>query len=124
MIEGYSLNVAVGANTPIPFNNTTIQKGCSAVKAGTSSFELNKKGVYMVAFDSSTGTASTVQLYKNGVAQPQAQTIGTGSLGFYTLVQVPQDNTTCCCTSPTLVQVMNTSPSTFSNANVCITKVC
>lgn len=123
MIESYSINIGVGANTAIPFNNTTIKKGCTVEKTGTSSFELNKCGVYCVAFDGSSTAASTVQLYKNGVAQPQAQSVGQ-SVGFYTLVQVPHDNNNCCCTSPTIVQVMNTGASTFSNANICITKLC
>lgn len=29
MIEAYSLNVSVGANQPVPFNNVTVQKGCT-----------------------------------------------------------------------------------------------
>ena len=77
----------------------------------------------MVSFDGSATAVSTVQLYKDGVLQPQAQSMGS-SLGFDTLVQVSEDNTPCCCTSPVTLQIMVPSPSTFSVANVNITKLC
>ena len=77
MIQAYSLNVTVPANTSIPFNNVTLQKGCTAILNGDSTIQFNKCGIYMVEVDASSATASTIQLYKNGVAQPQAQSTGT-----------------------------------------------
>ena len=123
MLEAYSLNQAVGANASIPFNNISIKKGCTAQLEGISSIELNKAGVYMVAFDGVAGTSTTVQLYKNGVAQPQAQSTGT-TLGFTTLVQVPQNNNCNCASSPTVISVDNETAATFTNANIVVTKVC
>lgn len=122
MIESYSVNVAVGADANIPFNSTSIQKGCTVEKTGADTFQFNKCGVYMVAVDCSTGTSTTIQLVKNGVLQPQAQSTGV-SPSFVTLVQVPNNNTCCPCSSPTVIQIQNTTAGTFTNANIVITKV-
>lgn len=125
MLEAYSLNVTVPADSAIPFNNVTIQKGCTAILSASATIQLNKCGVYMVSVDASSATDATIQLFKDGVAQPQAQSIGT-SPSFVTLVQVDQNNSNCCCSSPTLVQVRNagTASATFTNANIAVTKVC
>lgn len=123
MIEAYSLNVTVPANSTVPFNNVSLQKGCTAVLAG-STIELNKCGVYMVSCDASAATATTIQLFKDGVAQPQAQSTGT-SPSFTTLVQVDRNNTCCACSSPVSIQLRNTgsSAATFTDVNIAITKV-
>ena len=123
MLEVYSLNVDAGADSAIPLNNVTIQKGCTAVLSSPSTIQLNKCGVYMVSCDASAATSVTVQLYKDGVAQPQAQ--GTGATpAFTTLVQVPTNNCDCACASPTLLQIFNTGDGTvYTNINVCVTKV-
>ena len=125
MLEAYSLNVTVATDTAIPFNNTTIEKGCTAKLTAPSTIQLNKCGVYMVSFDASSATASTVQLYKNGIAQPQAQSTGTTPT-FTTLVQVTENNTCACCSSPTIIQVLNVgdAEATFTDTNIVITKVC
>ena len=77
MLEVYTLNASAGANSAIPLNNVSIKKGCSVVNSGPSSIELNKCGVYMVSFNGVAASATTVQMYKNDVPQPQAQTAGT-----------------------------------------------
>ena len=123
MIEAYSTNIDVGADSNIPFNSVSLCKGCTVRKSAVDTFNLNKRGVYMVAVDASTGTSSTIQLYKDGVAQPQAQSTGI-TPSFVTLVQVDHDNNDCCCTSPTVLQVRNTVAGTFTDANITITKVC
>ena len=123
MLEAYSLNVTVTANSAIPFNNVTIEKGCTARLTAPATIELNKKGVYIVYFDGVAGTSTTVQLYKDGVAQPQAQSTGT-AVSFVTLVQVPNDNCCACSSSPTVLRVVNTTAGTFTNANVAVTKLC
>ena len=125
MLEVYSLNVTAAAGASFPLNNVTLQKGCTAKLSGTSTIELNKCGVYMVSCDASAAAASTIQLTKNGVAQPQAQSVGT-SPSFVTLVQVPNNNTNCCCSSPTFISIINPTDAseTLTNLNVCITKVC
>ena len=66
--------------------------------------------------------AATIQLYKNGVAQPQAQSTGS-SLAFTTLVQVPDNNSCCPCSSGVSLQVITDTATTFTNANVSVTKV-
>lgn len=124
MLEAYSTNVTVTENSAIPFNNMTIEKGCTAKLQSPSTIELNKCGVYMVAVDASATATNTIQLYKDGVAQPQAQSTGA-SMSFVTLVQVDRNNCNCnCCSSPVTVQVIVESAGTLTDANVCVTKVC
>ena len=124
MLEVYSLNVTVPADSPVPFNNVSIQKGCTAKLNGVSTIELNKCGVYMVECDASASATTTLQLFKNGVAQPQAQSTG-GTPAFTTLVQVTENNCGCPCSSPTNLQIRNTADAeaTLTNVNVVVTKL-
>lgn len=124
MLEVYSLNQEVESLSPIPFTNVSLKKGCTAELTGTSTIQLNKCGVYMIAFDGSSAAATTVQMYKNGVAQDQAQSTGV-SPAFVTLVQVTESNSCCPCSAPTLIQILNAddTTATFTNANVTVTKI-
>lgn len=122
MLEAYSLNVAVGANANIPFNSTSLQKGCTATRTAPDTFTLNKCGVYMVSVDCSAAASTTIQLYKDGVAQPQAQSTGL-SPSFVTLVQVDKNNSCCPCASGSTIQIRNTVAGTLTDANIVITKV-
>ena len=120
MIELYSINIDVGAESFVPLNNVAFEKGCTVVPSGTSSIALNKCGVYMVSCNGSASASTTIQLYKNGIAQPQAQSTGT-SLSFNTLVTV--DNSCCPCSAPTSIQIFNTTAATFTDFDVVVTKV-
>ena len=122
MLEAYSLNVAVGADTAIPFNSVSLEKGCTTVLQSPTTIQFNKCGVYMIAFDSTASASTTVQLSKDGVLQPQAQSTGTQP-NFVTLVQVTENNTCCPCSSPTVCQLINTTAATFTTANVVVTKL-
>ena len=135
MLEGYSTNIEVATDASIPFNNVTIEKGCTAKLNAPASISLNKSGVYMVAVDAAgIPTAAgimSIQLSKDGVLQPQAQSSVTGAttdvdnISFTTLVQVKENNTCSCCTSPTIIRVVNTGvPATYNIANIVVTKVC
>ena len=125
MIEAYSLNVTATANAAFPLASISLQKVTSATLVGTSTIQLNKCGIYMVAVNGSAAAASTIQLTRDGVLQPQAQSTGT-SPAFTALVQVPQTNSNCCCTSPTAIQVVNPTAAaeTLTSLNVVVTKVC
>ena len=126
MLEIYSLNATVPSQTAIPLENVTIQKGCTAINSAPSTIQLNKCGVYMVSCDASSASATAaIQLYKDGIAQPQAQSTGTSPC-FVTLVQVGHNNSNCCCSSPTVLQVFNPTEAsvTYTNVNVCVTKLC
>ena len=123
MLEAYSLNVTVAANSSIPFNNVTVEKGSTAVLSSPATIQLNKCGVYMVSADVSSTTSSTIQLIKDDVSQPQAQSTGT-SPSFTTLVQVDHSNSNCCCSSPTVIQVRSITGATYTDANITVTKVC
>ena len=121
MLEAYSLDVSVAANVAIPFQNVTIQKGCTAELSGTNTITLNKAGVYMVSCNASASTSTTIQLYKDGVIQPQAQSTGANP-SFVTLVQVSENNCCCPCASGVTLQIMNAVETTLT-ANVVITKI-
>ena len=123
MLEAYSTNITVAANSNIPFNSTSLSKGCTATKTGADTINLNKCGVYMVACDVSAAASTTIQLVKDGVPQPQAQSTGEAP-SFVTLVQVDHNNSCCACSSPTTLQVSNTTATTLTDANITITKVC
>lgn len=123
MLEAYSVNVAVEADSAIPFNSVSIEKGCTARLTSPTTIELNKCGVYMVSVDASSAASTTIQLTKDSILQPQAQSTGT-SPSFVTLVQVGRNNTCCACSSPVILQVMNTTAATFTNVNIVVTKIC
>ena len=122
MLEAYSLNVTAAANSNVPFNSTSLTKGCTVTKPSPDTINLNKCGVYMVSVDCSAAASTTIQLYKDGVAQPQAQSTGT-SPSFITLVQVDHNNDCCACSSPTTIQVKNTVTTTLTDINITVTKV-
>ena len=135
MIEVYSNSVSVDTNAVIPFNNISIKKGCTAVLSAPSTIQMNKCGIYMLTCDASavatTDGIVSIQLYKNGIAQPQAQASETGAtgsniaLGFSTLVQVQENNGCSCCDAPTLLHIVNTGVAAeYANINVCVTKIC
>ena len=124
MLEAYSTNLDVATGTAVPFNSISIEKGSTAVLMAPSTIQLNKCGVYMVSVDASTAAVATIELHKNGMTQPMAQSTGT-TLSFMTLVQVPNSNSNCCCSSPTLLQLINTgAAASFTNVNIVVTKVC
>lgn len=136
MIQSYSQNVTVAQNSAIPFNST-FTKGGTVQQVGAGTFQFNKKGLYILHFDavvaqSTTAGNITVQMFKDGVAAPEAVTQASSTaatdieaISFTTRVQVPFDNTDCCNVAPTTVQLRNIGvPALFSQANVVITKLC
>ena len=125
MIEAYSTDITVASEAAIPFNSVTLQKGCTVSHPSPDTFNLNKCGVYMVSVDTSTAAEAVIQLYKDGVALPQAQSTGGSAQSFVTLVQSDKNNSCCPCASPSILQVRNvgTAEADFTNCNICITKV-
>lgn len=122
MLEIYSTDLEITADTMIPFQNVSVKKGCTAELSGSNTIQLNKCGVYMVSVDASSSVATTLQLYKDGIAQPQAQGTGT-TPSFMTLVQVSENNSCCPCTSGVTLQVMNSTEAVLSNVNCTVTKI-
>lgn len=134
MLQAYSSNLTVAADTYFPFNNVTIDKGCAEKLSGPSSIELNQRGVYLVEVDGfgtgvSAGTG-TIQLYVNNVAYPQALSSYPSSSGdvsnfsFKTFVQVTENNCNCnCISSPTVLQVFSDNDLTEAHINTVVTKI-
>ena len=135
MINSYSLiSQAVVADGTLNFDTTRILTGCTVKHAdGTPTFTLTKPGYYFVTFDGViTGTTAgivTVELLNGADAIPAAlasTTVAadeTATLNFATIVRVlpscPSiDNTT-------KLSIANTGvATTFTNANINITKLC
>ena len=135
MISSYSIiSQAVAADGTLNFDTTRVLTGCTVKHAdGTPTFTLTKPGYYFVTFDGviSGTTAGTVivELLNGADAIPAAlasTTIAVGdeaTLNFTTIVRVlpscPSiDNTT-------KLSVANTGvATTFTNANINITKLC
>ena len=137
MLQVYSDNLSVAAEQAFPFNNVVVDKGCAENLSAPATIQLNKRGVYLVEVDGyATPDATsqvTVQLYVNGVAQPQAKSsfmgtavTATDTFGFKTLVRVTENNCQCnCLASPTILQVMNADTSlSDAHINVVVTKIC
>lgn len=121
MLEVYSQNVTVDVDSAVPLNNVTLKKGCSTDLAGAATVALNKCGIYRVVVTASSAAATTIQLYKNGVAQAQAQATGTNPT-IDTFVQVEENNGCRPCQGFTGIQIMNTgaAAATFTNFNVTV----
>ena len=137
MIETYSKNITVAAETPIPLNNVDSIKGNSVTKLGTSTLQFNKSGIYEVTVSATANAEAagdiSVQLERNNVLQPQAISTVTAadvatlySLGFTTLVQVPNNNCNCnCAIIPTTIEfVTGEVETTFDTIDVVVTKIC
>lgn len=136
MLEAYSKNQTILATTGvIPFNSVTLKKGCTAELNGVSSIQLNKCGVYEVIFNATalatTAGDITVQMTKNGVAQPQATRTITGAtvatsvnVPIATLVQVTDNNSCRCCDTPTILQFINTGVAWTGDIDIVVTKIC
>lgn len=136
MLQVYSDNLAVAANTVFPFNNVVVDKGCAENLSAPATIQLNKVGIYLVEMDGfatpDAATEVSVQLMVNGVAQPQAistfvpaAVTDTRTFGFKTFVRVLENNCPCnCLTAPTTLQFMNGDTAVSdAHINVVITKI-
>ena len=122
MFQAYSLNQAVSADGIVPFNNVVIDKGCAENLSGVGTIELNKCGVYKVTVDGVAADSTTLQLLREGVTLPQAQSTGT-TLAFTTFIQVTKNNCNCnVCSSPVTLQVKNSTATTLNNVNITVDK--
>jgi hypothetical protein len=135
MINSYSLiSQAVAADGTLNFDTTRVLTGCTVKHAdGTPTFTLTKPGYYYVSFDGviagTTAGTVTVELLNGADAVPAALASTTvaaddvATLNFTTIVRVlpscPSiDNTT-------KLSVANTGvATTFTSANINITKLC
>ena len=136
MLQVYSDSLTVAAATVFPFNNVVMDKGCAETLTAPATIQLNQRGVYLVEMDGfatpDAATAVSVQLYVNGIAQPQAissfvpaSVTDARTFGFKTFVRVLENNCNCnCLTSPTTLQFMNGETAVSdAHINVVITKI-
>lgn len=139
MINSYTnTSLAVLTNEALNFNIDSIKTGCTVTHSpGSTTFSLNKPGFYFVTFNGVGAATDTpvgniiVQLQQNGANVPGALTSAASttaltdveSLGFSTIIQVKPS---CCAVDNNVnLTFVNTGiPTTFSNINVAITKLC
>lgn len=123
MLQAYSIGKVVAADGIVPFDNVVLDKGCEESLTGAGTIELNKCGVYLVSVDGYTSVETTIQLLRDGVELPQAQSTGQ-TLAFTTFVQVDKNNCQCnVCSSPVTIQVSNGTAATFENVNIVVKKI-
>lgn len=136
MLQAYSSNLTVPANTAFTFNNVVLDKGCGERLVGAATVSLERRGVYLVEVDGfatpDAATEVSVQLMVNGVAQPQAistfvpaAVTDTRTFGFKTFVRVTENNCQCnCLSSPTIIQCMNGSTDlSDAHINIVVTQI-
>lgn len=119
MLQVYSNNLALTVPVTgvlfVPFNNIAKDKGCDSFLSAPGTVQINRQGVYDIHVNASLAFAAAgdylVQLYVNGVARPEAVARLTAVADAYTnvsfedLVTVAKNNSCCCYSSPTLVQL-------------------
>lgn len=99
MLDAYSVNAAVTANSNIVFNNKKIETGVTAVLTNNGdTIALNRPGIYSVSVHAYGGATSTgaiaIQLYTNenpierAVAKANTATGAVANLAFSTLISV------------------------------------
>ena len=140
MIEIYSKNITVGENELIPFNIVSLKKGATVTNSGSYELVFNQCGIYQLTLsavaepattppaETSTTNTISVNLIKDGVVIPQAQSeetsTGAAALSFSTLVQVNRNNNPCVCSTPVVCSIRNTGvAATFSNIDMVVTKI-
>lgn len=139
MINSYTnTTLAVLTNEALNFNINSVKTGCTVTHSPSSTtFSLNKPGFYFVTFNGvGAATGATVgnivvQLQQNGVNVPGALASAESTtaltdvknLNFSTIIQVKPS---CCAVdnNVNLTFVNIGIPTTFSNINVAITKLC
>ena len=135
MISSYNIttqNVAVDGL--LTFTTDSILTGCTGTRNGPT-FQLNKPGYYYITFNgvglpTTTVGEVSIELQNNGVTVPgtlsaftPAAVTDTGSVSFSTIIKVAPS----CCAMDNRVSlsVVNTGvPTTFTSANINITKLC
>ena len=119
-------NTSLVANQLIPLTQK-IRKGCTAT-LNSNTISLNAKGVYMVSvnvdFTATEAGNTTLQLFNNGVAIPDAKSTVTATAGgtvtqsFTTLITV---NSPALTPNSTFTESV---AGTLVNASVVVTKIC
>ena len=134
MIEAYSQNIDVNANSNVPFEIVKVNKGYFEDIQNTS-ITFNKCGVYRVAVNGTVSATEAgnvgIELVKNGVLQEDTLTQVTVAennlypISFSTFVQVSSNNTNCACSSPTSINVRNVGiAATFELIKIDVDKIC
>ena len=144
MLQVYSNRITVTVPEEgvvfIPFNNVSKDKGCDSRLVAPGTIQIDRQGVYDVHVNGSISADTEgdylIQLYVNGVAQPETAIRLTltadeyVSFSFEDLVTVAKGNSCCCYSSPTLLQVGVSSfdgvtgDVVFDNISQLVTRLC
>lgn len=134
MLEAYSKNITIPANSSAPFTNVSLIKGDTSEMQGDATILFNKCGVYRVSFNASVVASEageiSFQLFKNSMPQTQAEVSETAAdatsihaLNFETLVQVPKSNNECPCSIPTVISINNTGVAVSGDVHIVVDKI-
>lgn len=138
MINSYtSTSQTLLANSAINFVTDKVKTGCGVTHIeGTTSFLLNKPGIYEVEFNGSAAVSGAiagniiVQLQENGVNSAGASSTATSAstttlvpLSFSTLVRV-RPSCSSINNSITLTFINSGVDAIYNNVNVIITRIC
>ena len=128
MLQVYSNDVTVAENVNVPLQNVKVWKGPTSVISGNT-INLTRRGVYRITVNAvataETAGVSGLQLYKNGIADPSAQSqatvpaAGYAALGFTAYIQVEDDATPAPGSSPVQLQVIATGAEATWDVSVC-----
>lgn len=129
MLRTYSKSITATANTAIPFNTDKINIGTAVKHPNATNINVNRPGFYMVTLDvsftSSTAGLSSIQLYADGVAIPDAiitETIVADSYNNSSFTTIIQANRGNFAENVTLT-VMPTTNITISNIALGVNKI-
>ena len=132
MLEVYSKGVTVPENVNFPLQTVKVWKGPTSTLSGNV-INLNRRGVYRVTVDAvataATAGVSGIQLYRNGIADPAAETqatvpaAGYAAMGFTAYIQVEDDATPAPGSSPVQIQPIATGADATWDINICVERI-
>ena len=138
MLEVYSVNQAVAANSPVAFTAKSLRAGCSVAKADNYTILLRKPGIYKVSMSGSftgsleypieAGVASIALSRDGNIETSTARSVTVAADTTYELstdklikVDPPLPGT---CFTPIALTVMNTGVAvTFTTVSLNVIKV-
>ena len=133
MLEVYSKGVTVPENTNFPLQSVKVWKGPTSVLSGNV-INLTRRGVYRVTVSavatSATAGVSGIQMYRNGVAEPAAETqstvpaAGYAAMSVTTYIQVADDATPDPGSSPVQLQFIATGAEATWDISICSERLC
>ena len=132
MLEVYSVNQAVAANSPVAFTAKSLRAGCSVAKADNYTILLRKPGIYKVSMSGSfTGEAGVASIALSRDGNIEASTARSVTVAADTTYELSTDKLIKVdpplpgtCFTPVALTVMNTGVAViFTTVSLNVIKV-